>query len=338
MWFGDLVTMKWWNGIWLNEAFATFMEMLAVDAFKPEWERWVSFGVGRGAAMAIDGLRSTRPIEFTVRRPEECEGMFDILTYEKGAAVLRMLEQYLGRRGVPRGHRALPEAARVRQRRDHRPLGRHRGGHRRADPPDHGLLDLPGRLPARQRRADGDGTGLTLRQRRFRYLASDDDTSVRWNVPVMLRVKTANGVETRRLLLEDDSMTVDLGSPVEWVVANERGSGFFRARYDASAAPGAHRGRAVQPECRRAVQPRQRHLGLRCWPGPTPVPDFLASRRLFTDETDRNVWLAIIGGLELTSIWSPPPTARSSQAFIRDLVGPAVARARLGARGRGKST
>jgi puromycin-sensitive aminopeptidase len=96
MWFGDLVTMKWWNGIWLNEAFATFMEMLAVDAFKPEWQRWNTFSISRSSAMATDGLRSTRPIEFTVRRPEECESMFDILTYEKGAAVLRMLEQYLG--------------------------------------------------------------------------------------------------------------------------------------------------------------------------------------------------------------------------------------------------
>ena len=95
MWFGDLVTMRWWNGIWLNEAFATFMEMLAVNAWKPEWKRWDSFSVSRAAAMAIDGLRSTRPIEFPVLSPEECRAMFDILTYEKGAAVLRMLEQYL---------------------------------------------------------------------------------------------------------------------------------------------------------------------------------------------------------------------------------------------------
>src|SRR5499427_9442803 len=96
MWFGDLVTMKWWNGLWLNEAFATFMEMLAVDAWKPEWKRWDTFSVSRAAAFSVDGLHSTRPIEYPVRAPKDAEAMFDVLTYEKGASVLRMLEQHLG--------------------------------------------------------------------------------------------------------------------------------------------------------------------------------------------------------------------------------------------------
>ena len=96
MWFGDLVTMKWWNGIWLNEAFATFMEMKCTDAFRPEWDRWTDFGISRSAAYDTDSLASTRPVEFEVVSPAEAEGMFDILTYEKGAAVVRMLEQYLG--------------------------------------------------------------------------------------------------------------------------------------------------------------------------------------------------------------------------------------------------
>src|SRR5205085_3218865 len=81
MWFGDLVTMEWWNGLWLNEAFATFMEMLAVDAWKPEWHRWTTFGVSRSAALTVDGLQSTRPIEYPVAAPRDAEAMFDVLTY-----------------------------------------------------------------------------------------------------------------------------------------------------------------------------------------------------------------------------------------------------------------
>ena len=96
MWFGDLVTMKWWEGIWLNEAFATFMETACTDAYRPDWQVWTTFSRGRSAAYATDALGSTRPIEYPVRNPAEAEGMFDILTYEKGASLVRMLEQYLG--------------------------------------------------------------------------------------------------------------------------------------------------------------------------------------------------------------------------------------------------
>ena len=96
MWFGDLVTMRWWNGIWLNEAFATFMELIACDAYRPDWDRWTLFGLDRSAAFETDSLASTRSVEYPVRSPEDCEGMFDVLTYEKGGALLRMLEQFLG--------------------------------------------------------------------------------------------------------------------------------------------------------------------------------------------------------------------------------------------------
>jgi len=96
MWFGDLVTMGWWEGIWLNEAFATFMETLATDDYRPAWQRWTTFGTERDAALAVDGLHTTRPIEYAVHSPEEADGMFDTLTYEKGCSVLRMIEQYLG--------------------------------------------------------------------------------------------------------------------------------------------------------------------------------------------------------------------------------------------------
>src|ERR1700727_2201743 len=96
MWFGDLVTMGWWEGIWLNEAFATFMEVLCVDAFRPSWNRWIGFRPSREAALGVDALHLTRPIEYPVGPPQEAQDMFDVLTYEKGCGVLRMLEQHIG--------------------------------------------------------------------------------------------------------------------------------------------------------------------------------------------------------------------------------------------------
>ncbi|MCZ7627970.1 MAG: M1 family aminopeptidase [Microthrixaceae bacterium] len=106
MWFGNLVTMSWWNGIWLNEAFATFMEISASDAFRPEWDVWTAFGLARAGAFDTDALASTRPIEYEVVTAADSEAMFDILTYEKGASVIRMLEQYLGTEEFRDGIRA----------------------------------------------------------------------------------------------------------------------------------------------------------------------------------------------------------------------------------------
>ena len=66
------------------------------DALRPDWNRWAAFGLERSVAFETDSLVSTRPVEFPVYAPHDCEGMFDVLTYQKGAALLRMLEQYLG--------------------------------------------------------------------------------------------------------------------------------------------------------------------------------------------------------------------------------------------------
>jgi len=96
MWFGDLVTMAWWEGIWLNEAFATFMQYVCTDAYRPDWKMWVRFSAEREIGLTIDGLHSTRSIEFPVRAPAEAMAMADPITYQKGGSVLKMLESYLG--------------------------------------------------------------------------------------------------------------------------------------------------------------------------------------------------------------------------------------------------
>jgi len=97
MWFGDLVTFKWWNDLWLNESFATFMEYKAINSAFPQWRLWEDFLKDETtSAMARDSLRSTHPIEVDVKSPDEIEQIFDEISYSKGANIIRMIEEYLG--------------------------------------------------------------------------------------------------------------------------------------------------------------------------------------------------------------------------------------------------
>ncbi len=96
LWFGDLVTMKWWDDLWLNEAFATWMADKAEDVLKPEWRIWDDFAVERAGTLDADAIVATRSVQSPVNSPNDALEMFDEITYSKGAALLRMLETYLG--------------------------------------------------------------------------------------------------------------------------------------------------------------------------------------------------------------------------------------------------
>jgi puromycin-sensitive aminopeptidase len=234
MWFGDLVTMGWWEGIWLNEAFATFMEVLCVDAFRPSWDRWVGFAPSREAALNVDGVHATRPIEYPVGPPKEAEGMFDLLTYEKGCGVLRMLEQYIGpevfRDGVRtylKAHAygntvtadlwdALEDAsgAPVRDVMDTFIL---QGGHP--------LVSL---------------SGNTLSQEPFSFgpppAGTESAIGTEWNVPVALRALSpsdASATSVRRLVLGPAPVEVDEADQ-GLLVVNAGGWGIFRVGYERS--------------------------------------------------------------------------------------------------------
>jgi puromycin-sensitive aminopeptidase len=227
MWFGDLVTMKWWNGIWLNEAFATFMEVTATDAFRPEWDVWTTFGLARAAAFDTDALRTTRPIEYEVLSAADAEGMFDILTYEKGASVVRMLEQYLGaevfRRGI--GTYLQRHAYDVTETTDLWDALEEVSGE-----PVRRIMDewiFRGGHPLVSVQATD--TGVRLSQRRFGYADDSAATDVqRWPTPLVL---AADEGEPTRILLEDD-LEVDLGGAPTLVQANVAGNGFFRVALD----------------------------------------------------------------------------------------------------------
>lgn len=96
-WFGNLVTMRWWTDLWLNEGFASWIEYLAIDKLFPDWEMWTQFIVDeQHVALKLDALEHTHPIEVAINHPDEIRSIFDAISYSKGSSVIHMLEQYLG--------------------------------------------------------------------------------------------------------------------------------------------------------------------------------------------------------------------------------------------------
>ncbi len=96
-WFGNLVTMRWWTDLWLNEGFASWIEYLAIDHIFPEWSMWTQFIADeQQAAFKLDALEYTHPIEAPINHPDEIRTIFDSISYAKGSSVIHMLHEYLG--------------------------------------------------------------------------------------------------------------------------------------------------------------------------------------------------------------------------------------------------
>lgn len=105
-WFGNLVTMEWWTHLWLNEGFASYIGYLAVDHVFPEWDMWTEFiSEDLNTALNLDALKHTHPIEIPVHHPDEISEIFDMVSYAKGASVIRMLAEYLGEKDFRDGLR-----------------------------------------------------------------------------------------------------------------------------------------------------------------------------------------------------------------------------------------
>ena len=109
-WFGDLVTMKWWDDLWLNEGFATWMESRPLAVWKPEWHMEVDQALDTQRAIALDSLKSTHAIRSRVETPAEIDESFDLIAYQKGAAIVRMIENYVGADAFQKGVNAYVAA------------------------------------------------------------------------------------------------------------------------------------------------------------------------------------------------------------------------------------
>jgi puromycin-sensitive aminopeptidase len=325
MWFGDLVTMSWWNGLWLNEAFATFMEMLAVDAWKPEWKRWDSFGVSRAAAFSVDGLHSTRPIEYPVQAPKDADAMFDVLTYEKGASVLRMLEQHIGPTVFRDGVRDYLHAHAYGNA-DTNDLWVSLGKIAKQPVPElmNGWIFQPG-FPLVTAKVSP-SSELTIRQQRFSYL-SDEQSSPskdqRWQIPLQMRVTAGGKTNTSRMLLTEKDTTVQLPHNWESVLINEGGHGFYRVRY----APDLL-SRLLNAGIDRLAATERFNVINDAWAttvaGLMSLTDYLDLTARFTAERDKNVWAVLLDSFSFLNRIITVEDRPALEAFVRGRVGPSV--------------
>lgn len=325
MWFGDLVTMSWWNGLWLNEAFATFMEMMAVDVWKPEWKRWDSFGVSRAAAFSVDGLQSTRPIEYPVQAPKDADAMFDVLTYEKGASVLRMLEQHIGPTVFRDGVRDYLHAHAYGNA-DTNDLWVSLGKIAKQPVPElmNGWIFQPG-FPLVTAKVSG-SSELTITQQRFSYLSetqSGGSQDQLWQVPLQMRVIANGKASTSRMLLTEKETTVPLPQGWESLLLNEGGHGFYRVRY----APDLL-GRLLDGSLARLAVTERFNLVNDAWAttvaGLMSLTDYLDLTSRFTTERDKNVWAVLLDSFSFLNKIVAAEDRPALEAFVRARVGQAV--------------
>ncbi|WP_455241320.1 M1 family aminopeptidase [Petrachloros mirabilis] len=320
MWFGDLVTMSWWNGLWLNEAFATFMEMLAVDHWKPEWKRWDTFSVSRAAAFAVDGLHSTRPIEYEVHAPKDADAMFDVLTYEKGASVLRMLEQHVGPTVFRDGVRDYLHTHAYGNA-DTNDLWVSLGKTAKQPVPDlmNSWIFQPG-YPIITAEFNEQGT-LLLTQQRFTYLP--DAPSTTWRVPIQLRFLTGGKEESKRLLLADEGEAVTIPPDCSYAVVNAGGHGFYRVRYGPLLMK-----RLLEAGLAKLAPIERFTLVNDAWAstvaGLMPLSDYLALTGRFTTETDKNVWVVLIESFAFLHRIIDPSDRPMLESFVRSRITPAA--------------
>jgi puromycin-sensitive aminopeptidase len=326
MWFGDLVTMRWWNGLWLNEAFATFMEMKCTDAFRPEWNRWVDFGLSRTAAFEVDSLESTRPIEFEVVSPKDADGMFDILTYEKGAAVLRMLEQWLGEDAFRDGVR---EYLRINAYGNTDTTDLWDSLEYSTAAPVRRIMDgwiFRGGYPLISAEVTGDEftPKLRLKQQRFSY-QPEAGKQQKWVVPLLIRYGQGDFKSSAKLVLDSAENEFDLMFMPDWVVVNSGATGFYRVQYSEVLLAGLlGPGLSAITAAERFGLADDHFAAMVA--GKISASRYLDLLRELGSETDLSVWERITGALGTLERLLEEPARAGYRALVRGMVRPALDR------------
>jgi aminopeptidase N len=315
MWFGNLVTMRWWTDLWLNEGFASWVEYLAVDHLFPEWEMWTQFAVDEQLrAFKLDALENTHPVEVPVHHPDEIRTIFDTISYSKGASVIHMLNQYLGADTFKRGLQHY--------------LTKHKYGN--TDTVDlWAALEEKSGKPVKQFMhawtsqsgfplfgASIEGDTVSLHQERF-YLNPEQSkkASTTWPIPLLSGSGDLPGItgqkETKFEITDASSLKLNRGQ-----------SGFYRTVYNRE-----HLARLGELISSGQLEPLDR-LGIlsdvfeAAKAGKASTVDALEFLRYFEDENNSAVWDVISAGVVATrAVMDDEDLRELMKPYIRRLVG-----------------
>lgn len=327
MWFGNLVTLKWWNGLWLNEAFATFMEMKVTDAFKPEWNRWVDFSLSKSEAYKVDSTTSSRAIEYEVNSPDEAEGMFDLLTYEKGGSLVRMLEQFIGEDKFKKGLQ----------------LYMRKNKFLNTETNDlWDAIEIESGEPVRTimnswifkkgfpiLSAEITNNNLKITQDKANYLGSPPAVDETWSIPIKIRtVSKDQTVKHHNIVFESEEIQIDTSEEnLEYVLINEEGNGFLKVIYSDQL------NEALLNNLEKLSSVERYNLIEDSWSGVLKgnwsAAKFLNLLESMAYETDRSVWLRIIRGLADLSSLVIPNNEKIFEKIVQDIIEPQLKKLKL---------
>ncbi len=233
-WFGDLVTAKWWDDIWLNEGFATWMSPKPLKAWRPDWHVEMDEVNDNAKAMNSDSLQTSRAIRQPANNTAEISQQFDAIAYEKGAAVLRMVEAYVGeetfRKGVNlylsehvEGNATSEDFWNTQTRVSKKPV----------DKIMTSFVTQPGvPVVSVASKCEGGNTRVTLTQERFAYnMDSVKQAREVWQIPTCLK---APGQAAKCQLMTQKQQTFTLKGCAPYVYANADARGYYRSSYDSA--------------------------------------------------------------------------------------------------------
>ena len=228
-WFGDLVTMAWWDNLWLNEGFASWMGTKCSDHFNPQWHIWLRSNADKQRAMTTDALSAAHPIQQPVKTESEAASAFDEITYLKGQSFLRMLESYLGEEDFRAGIRSYIQAHRL---------------------SNSTTADLWNALAESSRKPvaaiaaswteqpglplvlmTSTESSVTVSQERF-TVHQKSPKPLEWKIPIVYRDLSSTTSPARVFLLEKKSATLPDVQPSQNVKLNAGDVGYFRTQYD----------------------------------------------------------------------------------------------------------